>query len=88
MVLLKQWEIKIFRKKQLCSQTLDELSTAIRPNIKYKTERPDLDGGAIDIHKVIGKLPKPKSGWTPSDYKYMGPNNPLDKQLKYDPNKG
>ena len=45
-------------------------------------------GGAVDIHKTIGKLPKPKAGWTPSKYKYMGPYNPLDKQLKYDPNTG
>ena len=41
-----------------------------------------------DIHKVIGKFPQPKAGFTPSKYKYMGPYNPLDKQLKYDPNTG
>ena len=41
-------------------------------------------GKGVDIHKWIGKLPKPKAGWTPSDYKYMGPFNPLDKQLEYD----
>ena len=67
---------------------LDQLSTKIRPNIKYKTDRKDLDGGAIDIHKLIGKLPKPKGGFAPSNYKYMGPYNPLDEQLKYDPNTG
>ena len=51
---------------------MDELSTKVRPNKKYKTDRPELDGGgtlspqnppaggAIDIHKQIGKLPKPK----------------------------
>ena len=37
---------------------------------------------------MIGKIPKPKGGWTPSDYKYLGPYNPLDKQLKYDPKTG
>lgn len=41
-------------------------------------------GGKLDIHSLIGKLPKPKSGWTPPGYKYMGPYNPLDKQLEYD----
>ena len=144
------------------SQALDQLSTKIRPNKKYKTDRKDLDGRGIidkaltsgvagspwfvdykkgfklltdpelwapvnkmpvkdakklvqyykdqykdakkngysksyntfikemgwgkglDIHKWIGKLPKPKSGWTPTSYKYMGPYNPLDKQLEYD----
>ena len=67
---------------------LDSLSTKIRPNKKYKTDRKDLDGGAIDIHKMIGKIPKPKGGWTPGNYKYLGPYNPLDKQLKYDPETG
>ena len=42
----------------------------------------------MDIHKLIGKLPRPKTGWTPGNLKYMGPYNPLDKQLKYDPNIG
>lgn len=37
---------------------------------------------------MIGKLPKPKAGWTPPGYKYMGPYNPLDKQLQYDPATG
>ena len=48
----------------------------------------DLMGKGIDIHKAIGKLPKPKAGWTPSSYKYMGPYYPLDKQLSYDPKTG
>ena len=59
---------------------LDSLSTKIRQNKKYKTDRKDLNGGAIDIHKFIGKIPKPKGGWTPSDYKYLGPYNPLEKK--------
>ena len=70
------------------SQALDQLSTKIRPKHNYKTNRKDLDGGALDIHKLIGKLLKPKAGWTPGNYKYMDPYNPLDKQLKYDPNTG
>ena len=70
------------------SQALDQLSTKIRPNKKYKTDRKDLDGTGVDIHKLIGKIPKPKAGWTPGKYKYMGPYNPLDKQLEYDRNTG
>ena len=70
------------------SQALDQLSTKIRPNRKYKTDRKDLDGAGVDIHKLIGKIPKPKAGWTPGKYKYMGPYNPLDKQLEYDKNTG
>ena len=42
----------------------------------------------LDIHKLIGKLPRPKAGWTPGKYKYMGAYNPLDKQLEYDKNTG
>jgi len=66
------------------SQTLNQLSTKIRPKKNYKTNRKDLDGGALDIHKMIGKLPRPRAGFTPSKYKYMGPYNPLEKQLEYD----
>ena len=40
----------------------------------------------ISFHKLIGKLPKLKGGWTPGNYNYMGSYNPLDKQLKFDPN--
>ena len=30
-------------------------------------------GAGIDIHTLIGKLPRPKAGFTPGNYKYMGP---------------
>ena len=67
------------------SQALDQLSTKIRPKKKYKTNRKDLDGGRIDIHKKIGKLPKPKKGWTLPGHKYTGPYNDLENQVRYDP---
>ena len=67
---------------------MDELSTKVRPNKKYKTDRADLDGEGIDIHKWIGKLPRPKAGFTPGKYKYMRAYNPLDEQLEYDPETG
>ena len=67
------------------SEMLDQLSTSVRPSKKYKTDRKELDGGAIDIHRAIGKLPKPKSGWTLPGHKYTGPYNDLDSQVKYDP---
>lgn len=51
--------------------TLDQLSTKVRPDKRYKTDRLELDGKGIDIHKWIGKLPKPKAGWTLGSYKYM-----------------
>ncbi|XP_068748815.1 uncharacterized protein [Montipora capricornis] len=60
------------------SQALNQLSTKIRPNKKYTTNRKDLDGGALDIHKAIVKLPRPKSG---PGHKYTGPYNDLENQL-------
>ena len=51
---------------------------------KYKFLKNDKIGDSVDIHKLIGKLPyKPKSGFTPGKYKYMGPYNDLKNQLEY-----
>ena len=47
-----------------------------------------LDGAGLDIHKAIGKLPKPKRGWTLPGHNYTGPYNPLEKQVNYDPETG
>ena len=35
----------------------------------------------MDIHNVIGKLPRPKKGFVLPGHKYTGPYNPLDEQL-------
>ena len=85
---------------------IDQVSTAIRPKLKYKTNRKDLygagisfwdllygpnyrkKGSGVDIHKAIGKLPKPKGGFTLPGHKYTGPYNPLDQQLRFDPDTG
>ena len=69
------------------SQALNQLSTKIRPKKKYKTNRKDLDGGSLDIHNAILKI-APKKGFVIPGHHYTGPGNPLDKQLKYDPNTG
>ena len=49
---------------------------------------PQTIGRGFDLHKAIGKLPKPKKGWTLPGHNYTGPYNPLDKQLSYDPQTG
>ena len=67
---------------------LDQISTKVRPNRRHKTDRPDLDGAGIDIHSAIGKLPKPKRGWTLPGHNYTGPYNPLEQQVNYDPETG
>ena len=70
------------------SQALNQLSTKIRPKKNYKTNRKDLDEGAIDIHKQIGKLPKPAGGWTLLGHRYTGPYNDLENQVRYNPETG
>ena len=35
-------------------------------------------GGLLDVHKLIGKLPKPKGGFTIPSRKYTEPYNPLE----------
>ena len=44
-----------------------------------------MDGAGLDIHKMIGKLPKPKGGFTLPGHKYTGPYNDLDSQVRFDP---
>ena len=63
---------------------MDELSTKVSP---AATKR-QINGGGIDIHKQIGKLPKPKGGWTLPGHKYTGPYNDLENQVRYDPKTG
>ena len=50
--------------------------------------RPPKKGRGVDVHKAIGKLPKPQKGWTLPGHNYTGPYNPLDEQLRYDPQTG
>ena len=45
-------------------------------------------GSGVDIHKQIGKLPKPKEGWTLPGHKYTGPYNDLENQVRYNPETG
>ena len=46
------------------------------------------EGSGIDIHAAIGKFPKPKKGWTLPGHNYTGPYNPLEKQVKFNPETG
>ena len=70
------------------SQALDQLSTKIGPKKNYKTNRKDLDSGALDIHKAIGKLPRPAGGFTLPGHNHRGPYNDLENQVKYNPETG
>lgn len=63
------------QKNELYSETIK----IIRDHRKHNQK-----GKAIDIHKLIGKIPHQKPSWVPPKYKYLGPYNPLDDRLKYD----
>ena len=88
---IRYWGINEVDKK-----IIDECNKNKKENQKFKQKLQKINqkhkkitsGGNIDIHEMIGKLPRPKAGWTPSKYKYMGAYNPLDKQLEYDKNTG
>ena len=63
---------------------LDQLSTSVRPNKRYKTDRKDLDGGAIDVQNLLNQK------WLPEfhmrtlkgkKYNYCGPNTRLEERL-------
>ena len=45
-----------FIQKTIGGNTLDQLSTKVRPDKRYKTDRVELDGGGIDIHNAILKV--------------------------------
>ena len=55
-------------------------------NKEIKENTPQM-GGGIDIHKAILKV-APKKGFVMPGHKYTGPGNPLEQQLRYDPNTG
>ena len=42
----------------------------------------------MDTYALIGKLPKPRKGWTLPGHNYTGPYNPLNEQLDYDQETG
>ena len=68
----------------------EEVEIALMPDNVwyYKDTHKPVFGKGFDIHKAIRKLPRPKAGYTPSKYTYMGPFNPLHQRLEYDKNTG
>ena len=68
--------------KRYLNRAVDSLADDLSKKIDPRT------GGNIDIHKAIGKLPKPKGRWTLPGHKYTGPYNDLGNQVKYDKDTG
>ena len=73
--------------KSISRQYLDELADSTTNSLS-KTIAGKGVGRGVDIHKAVGKLPKPKSGWTLPGHKYTGPYNDLEKQFRYDKDTG
>ena len=68
--------------KEIGQKYLDQVIDSVTDDVSKR-----IAGKGVDIHKAIGKLPKPKSGWTLPGHKYTGPYNDLENQVRYD-NKG
>ena len=75
-----------FAKRKI-KGVMDKYIDTVTSDLSKKLD-PFHKGGAIDIHQAIGRLPKPKKGFTLPGHYYTGPYNPLDEQLRYDPEIG
>ena len=70
--------------KNVANKYLDQVLDSFTSDLSKKISP---TGGAIDIHKAILKV-APKKGFVMPGHKYTSPGNPLEEQLKYDPNTG
>ena len=71
--------------KDVANKYLDQALDRFTSDLSKKLD--PVSGGAIDIHKAILKV-APKKGFVMPGHKYTGPGNPLEQQLKFDPNTG
>ena len=72
--------------KGIANKYLDQALDRFTSDLSKKLD-PMHSGGAIDIHKAILKV-APKKGFVMPGHRYTGPGNPLELQLRYDPNTG
>jgi len=72
--------------KGVANKYLDQALDRFTSDLSKKLD-PLHRGGAIDIHKAILKV-APKKGFVMPGHRYTGPGNPLEQQLRYDPNTG
>ena len=71
--------------KDVANKYLDQALDRFTSDLSKKLD--PVSGGAIDIHKAILKV-APKKGFVMPGHRYPGPGNPLERQLRYDPNTG
>ena len=77
-----------FAKKKIKDAANRYLDQALDSFITDLSKKISPTGGAIHIHKAIGKLPRPAREWTLPGHKYTGPYNDLYSQVKFDPQTG
>ena len=65
--------------KETGQKYLDQVIDSVTDDVSKR-----IAGKGVDIHKAIGRLPKPKRGWTLPGHKYTGPYNDLENQVRYD----
>ena len=70
--------------KNVANKYLDKVLDSFTSDLSKKISP---TGGAIDIHKAIFKV-APIKGLVMPGHRYTGPGNPLERQLRYDPNTG
>ena len=70
--------------KEIGQKYLDQVIDSVTDDVSKRIAGKGKKGKGVDIHKAIGKLPKPKSGWTLPGHKYTGPYNDLENQVRYD----
>ena len=70
--------------KEIGQKYLDQVIDSVTDDVSKRIAGKGKKDKGVDIHKAIGKLPKPKSGWTLPGHKYTGPYNDLENQVRYD----
>ena len=71
--------------KGIANKYLDQALDRFTSDLSNKLD--PFSGSGIDIHNAILKV-APKKGFVMPGHKYTGPGNPLEQQLRYDPNTG
>ena len=71
--------------KDIANKFLDQALDSFTSDLSKKLN--PFSGSGIDIHKAILKV-APKKGFVMPGHRYTGPGNPLEQQLRYDPNTG
>ena len=71
--------------KGIANKYLDQALDRFTSDLSKKLD--PTTGKGVDIHKAILKV-APKKGFMMPGHNYTGPRNPLEQQLRYDPNTG